>query len=288
MVFAKKDSFGRGSKTFVFLSRPLKAFLSRSFLIILIILSLLLLFVIKIDSPFTRSVKLTVTDIYSDVASYVATPFELLYRFRAQTEHYFFVFSENLALKEENRALKSRLSSLTNMESENKQLKSLLNFVESVPPIKMTTRLVGFGGGPFSRTVLIDAGTSHGVQNGQALVAQDGLVGRVIEAGDRSARILLITDIESRIPVISNETRQRSIMAGRNTTDPELLYLPKDTRIREGEELFTSGDGDMFASTIPVGVVYKTETNHFAVRPYVNMSYLDHLSVLTLPSQKED
>jgi rod shape-determining protein MreC len=92
--------------------------------------------------------------------------------------------------------------------------------------------------------------------------------------------VLLLTDISSKIPVITNKSRERSLLAGNNTDNPTLLYLPKDTQVRAKELVFTSGDGDLFPPNLQVGIIEETSTGIFAVRPFSQWHRLEHVSIL--------
>ncbi|MFX4941244.1 rod shape-determining protein MreC, partial [Acinetobacter baumannii] len=87
----------------------------------------------------------------------------------------------------------------------------------------ITARVVADPGGPFVRTVLTTAGRRHGVRKGQAAMAGPGLIGRVIEVGEWSSRVLLITDLNARIPVVMENSRQRAVLSGDNSEMPRLL-----------------------------------------------------------------
>ena len=111
-------------------------------------------------------------------------------------------------------------------------------------------------------------------------MASKGLIGRVTEVGSRSARVLLLTDIHSKIPVITALSRHRAIMAGKNQHDPQLLYLSKDAKLIENEEIVTTGDGNLFPPNLPIGVVTVHPDGGYFVKPYVAWHELEHVSVL--------
>src|SRR5690606_4385105 len=117
----------------------------------------------------------------------------------------------------------------------------------------IATKILGDSSGPFIRSALVNAGETHGVLKGQIVINYNGLVGRIIEVGSKTSRVLLITDINSRIPIITASSRERGIVVGNNTDLLSLLYLPEDTRVQIGEIIFTSGDGESFPSGVPIG-----------------------------------
>src|SRR5690606_15094384 len=110
------------------------------------------------------------------------------------------------------------------LEAENAALRELLHYTSDEKLHFTTAKVISDRGGPFTRTVLVNAGTGLGVAQGQPVINGDGLVGRIIESGEHSARVLLLTDINSRMPVITETSRERAIAAGDNSTNLSLLY----------------------------------------------------------------
>ena len=140
-------------------------------------------------------------------------------------------------------------------------------------------------GGAFVRTVLLNAGTDDGVAVGQAAVNAEGLVGRVVEVGRRSARILLLTDLNSRVPVVVERSRVPAILAGDNSDHPRLSFTPVNAVFEPGDRIVTSGHGGMLPPGLPIGEVISTVGGVARVRPYVDWTALEYLRVLdfTLP-----
>ena len=120
------------------------------------------------------------------------------------------------------------------LERENVALRGMTHLATDSLPVFVTARAVGDSGSPFARTLLVNAGVRDGVAAGQAAMTADGLIGRVVEAGHRASRILLITDLNSRIPVALDSTRRRAVLAGDNSGMPHLVFLPRDSRMAAG------------------------------------------------------
>src|SRR3546814_11384359 len=95
----------------------------------------------------------------------------------------------------------------------------------------VSAHVVGDLGGAFVRSVLVDAGARDNVEKGQAAVTGEGLAGRVFEVGHRAARVLLLTDINSRIPVVIERTRDRAVVAGNTSSLLRLLYRSEERRV---------------------------------------------------------
>jgi rod shape-determining protein MreC len=130
----------------------------------------------------------------------------------------------------------------------------------------IAAQLVLDSGGPFTRTLVANAGADHGVRVGYIVLNENGLVGRVVSVGRRSSRVLMLDDYTSRIPVMGEASRVRAVLAGQAARAAELITQPYEVQaprldfivgaqsLREGERVITSGDGGLFPRGIPVGV----------------------------------
>jgi rod shape-determining protein MreC len=140
--------------------------------------------------------------------------------------------------------------------------------------------VVGDTGGAFAQSILITAGTSDGVGRGDVVMAGEGLVGRVLQVGARSARVLLITDINSRIPVVVGDAGNRAILVGDNGLRPRLLYVGAKTVVSPGDKVTTSGDAEAFPPGLPVGRVARVEEGLIEIEPYVSRDQLLHVRIV--------
>jgi rod shape-determining protein MreC len=189
---------------------------------------------------------------------------------------------ENRRLREENRRLLAWQNEATRLGVENEALREMLR-VPVVEPAPMWTaaRIVADSGGPFTQTRLIDAGADRGIVDGMAVVTERGLVGRVVRTGERSARVMLLTDFNSRVPVVVESSRDRAILQGDNGPRPRLDFLPLNPRLALGNRVLTSGDGGVLPSGLIVGEVAAIdEDGRVTVTPYVDWSRLDWVAVL--------
>lgn len=141
----------------------------------------------------------------------------------------------------------------------------------------IAAQLVLDSGGPFTRTLVANAGADHGVRAGYIVVNENGLIGRVVSVGRRSSRVLMLDDYSSRIPVLGEASRVRAVLAGQATRPPELITHPYQVQaprldfivgaqnLREGERVITSGDGGLYPRGIPVGVARQQEDGSWRV-----------------------
>ena len=187
---------------------------------------------------------------------------------------------ENEQLRQQNKALQEWQTRARALMSENTALRNLLNLKAPAAIGQRTVRIIADPAAPFVRSLLVNAGRKQGVRKGQAAVTGDGLVGRVAEVGDRAARVLLITDLNARIPVVVERTRDRAILAGDNTDRPQLIYLSPGAEVVTGDRVVTSGHGGAFPPGIPVGVVKDLGESSVRVQPLVDWNRLEYVRLL--------
>ncbi len=190
--------------------------------------------------------------------------------------------SENAQLRAENVRLREWYQTALMLDAENQSLHSLLNVKPDPAHRFITARVIGDSGNAFVKSAIVSAGQADNVAKGQAVLSGDGLVGRIIEAGQNSARILLLTDVNSRIPVMLEGTRQKAILTGTNTDMPVLKYLPQDGEVKEGTRVITSGNGGMFMPGLPIGIV-SIKDGAPTVKPYADISRLTHVRIVDFP-----
>jgi rod shape-determining protein MreC len=128
--------------------------------------------------------------------------------------------------------------------------------------------------------VLINAGTAQGISKGQAAVTGKGLAGQVVQIGYRSARVLLITDINSRVPILVEGSRKRAILAGDNGILPRLTFLPVNASVAPGDRVVTSGHGGVFPPGLPVGRITVADDGVLRVAPFFELDRLEYISLV--------
>jgi rod shape-determining protein MreC len=187
---------------------------------------------------------------------------------------------ENTQLREENARLLQWQEVARRLETENAELRDLTKFQPQNTIHSLSAQVIANSGGAFARNVLIDAGSSDGVARGQAALAGEGLVGRVAEVGTRTARVLLLTDLNSHIPVELEDNHQHAVLDGDNSEQPRLVYLPSNVEVAVGERVVTIGAGGVFPPGLPVGVVSSVANGVIRVEPYAELSRLEVLRIV--------
>ena len=195
--------------------------------------------------------------IAAPVTGVLATPGRWLSDGVDGVRSYFFAVSENRRLKEELREARQWQIAALALRDTNDRYKALLG-LKTDPPIPMVAaRTVSEGRGPFSNTRLANAGKEKGIREGNPVMSENGLVGRIIGVTDGASRVLLLTDIASRTPVMIDRTNARAILAGDGGPNPRLEYLRGQDPVKQGDRIVTSGDGGVLPRGLPVGIAAK-------------------------------
>ena len=187
----------------------------------------------------------------------IAAPGRLAGEVSNYLKDYVFAASENRRLRQEVAQLQGLRDEAAALRNVNERYKALLGF-RTEPPVPMVAaRVVLDVRGPFSDTRLADAGKERGVKVGDPVMSDRGLVGRVIGVTNGASRILLLTDVASRTPVLIDRTDARAILTGDSSSAPKLDYLRGQNPVRDGDRVLTSGDGGLEPRGLPVGTVVK-------------------------------
>jgi rod shape-determining protein MreC len=190
-------------------------------------------------------------------------------------------------LREENAQLRQQQARLLQwqtvahrLDHENQELRKLLNLTPDPKARFVTARVVGGSGGAFVRSILVAAGSKDGVRKNQAAITGEGLIGRVSEVGERASRVLLLTDINSNIPVFVERTRERAIAHGDSSNSMVLTYAPGDLAAKAGDRIVTSGHGGVFPPGLPLGIITVVQGGTVTVQPFVDWEQLEYVRLV--------
>ena len=261
------------------LSIPFRQALARLTLPVLIAAAFGMMLLGKADALLAERLRMAVADTLAPLFAVVAQPLATVHRAVADAEGLLTLRAENTQLRADNEQLRRWQAVALALDAENATLKANLRWIPDPAPSYVTARVVADAGGVYARAVLLSVGPNHGVTKGQIALDEGGLVGRVTELGSRSARVLLVTDINSRIPVILENSRARAILVGTNGARPRLMHWPEGTQPVEGERVVTSAEANAFPAGLPVGVVHYSASNAPEVEPAAR---LDRLEIVRL------
>lgn len=193
---------------------------------------------------------------------------------------YFFAVSENRRLKAELKNMQQWRDVAIALRDTNERYRQVLG-LKTDPPIPMATaRIVTDSRGPFANSRLANIGREAGVQPGNPVMSENGLVGRIVGVTDGASRVLLLTDVASRTPVMIDRTNARAILTGDGGPNPKLGYLRGANAVKSGDRVLTSGDGGVFPRGLPVGVAVKGLDGRWRVVLASEKAAVDYVRIL--------
>ena len=258
-------------------SRSLLVRVGQFFLLSLLVVMLLLG---RSGNPTVLAVKMQMGDALAPVLSVVSAPFDAVRTSAAGVQNWASAYRDNQRLKAENRELMGWQSLAKELQVENDKLRALLHVTPRRDARYITARIVSGHGSAFSSAALISAGREEGVEPNQAVISERGLIGRVTDAGAYSAQVLLLTDMNSRIPVMNERTREKMILVGKGAALPSLSYVATDNATRKGDRIVTSGDGGVFPKNVAVGMVHDADKAAMQVELFANLADIEYASVV--------
>lgn len=270
------------------LSMPVRLALSRLTLPVMLLFCLGLLLAGRADRHLGDFLRTRADDALAPLYRAAAAPVEELASDRSVLGTWFGLRAENARLEAENRELRRWRSVALALAAQNDALKSQLHYVPTPTPSFFTARVIADLGGLYARSVLVTIPRHPGHVVDAIAMDGGGVVGRVVQAGSRSARVLLITDLNSKVPVAMGKSGERAIMVGQNTADPRLLYWAPDKPPREGAIVLTSAVGGVFPDGLPVGIVHYVGRNDPVVLPFATMNSLRVLRLFEYDQQGFD
>lgn len=247
----------------------------------------LLLLVSIINPDMGKETRIATTDAMAPAISVLGAPFRAVSNAFGEITGLTQIRAENARLQSENTQLKEWYQTAMLLRAENQSLKDLLNVLPEPEQSYITTRVIGDSGSSYIRTLLIEAGTEDGVREGQAVMGGQGMIGRVIEVGRKAARVLLLSDINSHVPVVIEGVNQRAILAGTNDNDLILLHLPPDTLVTKGARIVTSGTGGQFPSGLPIGEVTSVTSGTVKVKLFSEPDSSGYVQVVEKPIDQD-
>jgi rod shape-determining protein MreC len=261
------------------LSIPARQVLSKLTLPVLIAASFGLLLVGKADTLLAERARLALGDSLAPIYVVLSEPLGRVRNAVVEAIDLWGMQAENTRLRDENAKLLQWQAAALALDAENRHLKAALHWLPDPTVAFVTARVVADAGGVYAKAVLLAVGPNHFIRRGEIALDEGGLVGRVTEVGTRTARVLLITDLNSRIPVVLEQSGGHAIMTGTNGSRPRLLYWSDGAPPREGERVVTSPEADAFPANLPVGTVRYNAANIPEVQPAAQLDRLELLRI---------
>ncbi len=259
--------------------------LSKALFGVLVVISLMIFVLWRTENPRLARYRLAMIDAAAPALEAVAGPSNAVAHLFDDVRSLSELQAENARLRERIGRLESWRSTAQRLEEENARLRALAKVTLPIQVSYVTAEVIGDAGGPFSDSVLVNVGLGDGVEDGAPALDAKGLIGRAVGVGERSTRVLLLTDPTSRVPVRIGDEGVRAILIGDETGAPLLEYTSNRAFVPNGARIETSGKGGVFPKGLLVGRVAADETGAARAALAGDFERLEFLRILRSPKE---
>ena len=234
----------------------------------------------RIDSPRVERFRAQVVDRVVPSFDWAMAPVTGTVNILRDFQSYSRIYQQNQELRRELQQMKAWKEAALQLGQENARLLDLNN-VQLDPRLTFVTGVVlADSGSPFRQSVLLNVGRRDGIVDGWAAMDGLGLVGRISGVGNNTARVILLTDTSSRVPVTIQPSGQQALLLGDNTAAPPIDFIEDADQVRPGDRVMSSGDGGVFPAGLLVGQVAEDPGGRMRVRLAADYERLKFLRVL--------
>ena len=264
-----------------FLKRGTK---QRFSLFALLFSSIFLIVLGKFNFTAINYLKITINEVVYRTSFVASIPEKYItYSYRAIEEHIKLYKDYNFQ-KEELEKLKSEKYEVKFLEAENKRLKKVLNDINYSSELVIAKVIIDKQS-PFLRSIIINKGSKNNIKKGMSVLSDSYLIGKVVEVNYMTSRVLLLSDLNSKIPVTIEPGSIQSILSGDGENSGNIQYTKDNLPIADGSIIYTSGTGGLLKSGIPIGKIEQNE-NQNSVNFFIDFSQLRYVKVLSYTEEK--
>ena len=251
-------------------------------LIFLIILSIVFLILGRFNLSAINYIKISINELVYRSSFIVSVPENYIKKTYINVQDHFTYYDEYLKLKKENIELKTTIENTNFITSENERLKKIIDDYIIVSD-EIIAKVLIDKQSPFLRSMIINKGSKNNIKLGMAVLDGEFLVGKVVEVNFTTSRVLLLSDLNSKIPVTIEPEGYQSILSGTGKNNGIIQYSKEEIFLKEGSSVFTSGSGALFKSGIPIGKI----TNKIKVDYFSDFSQLKFVKVIEFRKEED-
>ena len=247
-------------------------------LFVLVILSVILIFVESIETKPLNIIRSFIKDTIYRGSAVVSVPSKGFNNITNYVKGHLNLYDNYNQLKKENKELKDNISKSAFLELENSQLRKLIDEQIESPSNLVSARVMLDKQSPYLNSFVINIGSNKGIKNGMAVLDGKNFIGRIVDVNFFSSRVLLVSDLNSKIPVLSEPSGTHAILSGHGTNEPTLEYLIENHAIQTGNKIYTSGKEGIFTPGLVVGKA-KIEKNKIKVLLFADLDQITFVNI---------
>ena len=249
-------------------------------LIGLIFFSVSLLILSKINLPVTNYIKITLNEVVYRSSFIISVPEKKVQDFLNTIKDHYNVYNDYLLVKEELKTIQSKKYETQFLKEENKRLKKTINeYIYNSE--EMVAKVLIDKNSPFLKSIIVNKGSKDNIKLGMAVLDGTYLVGKIVEVNYSTSRALLVSDLNSKIPVGVEPGNIQSILSGTGKQNGKIEYIESEVSIENESIVYTSGSGGLFKPGIPIGIYNKKNTEEQTVTFFSKLSQLTFVKLVS-------
>ena len=264
-----------------FLKRGTK---QRFSLFALLFSSIFLIVLGKFNFTAINYLKITINEVIYRTSFVASIPEKYITHSYRVIEEHIKLYKDYNIQKEELKKLKSEKYEVNFLEAENKRLKKVLNDINYSSKVVIAKVIIDKQS-PFLKSIIINKGSKNNIKKGMSILSDSYLIGKVIEVNYMTSRVLLLSDLNSKIPVTIEPGSIQSILSGNGENSGKIQYTKGNLPIVDGSIVYTSGTGGLLKSGIPIGKIQQNE-NQSSVNFFIDFSQLRYVKVSSHKREK--
>ena len=262
-----------------------KANKQRFSLIGLIFFSIALILFSKINLPFTNYLNISLNEIVYRSSFIISFPEKKILQFKDIIKNHYILYDNYDEIKNELEKLKSEKLEIIFLEEENKRLKKTIDeYIYNSE--ELVAKVLIDKDSPFLKSIIVNKGSKDSVKLGMAVLDGNYLVGKIVEVNYSTSRALIISDLNSKIPVSIEPGNIQSILSGTGKRNGKIEYVESEILIDDGSIVYTSGSGNIFKSGIPIGIFNKNENTFEEVKFFSKLTQLTFVKLVSFEGSK--
>ena len=270
----------RRSSALIKIAEPLKSLIQRFMYLGLVLSAFSLMFLGKFDASTIDKVRNEVAELTTPILVAVSHPAAAISDYVKNIQDLINIRNKNNRLIQENIRLLQWQTVARKLQVDNIALRQKFHVVKDNNEKYITARVIAGSAGLLSNMLIVNAGGGNGVVNGQTVIGARGVIGRISQVSKSSSRVLLLTDINSRVPVMIEGNKTHALMTGRNTNLATLVHLSQGAKISASDRIITSGQGGAFPSGLPIGIVTSVNDEGIDIKLFSDVSRIDYVRIV--------
>lgn len=254
---------------------------SRAVVAVLLTLAVALLVLARAKSPVVDRLRTGLDGVVAPTLKVVNAPVRKAEKIVADKTSLLTAHRDNQRLREENETLRHWQAVARALKAENDNLRKLADYRPSENVTYVTAQVIAQSPEAYAGTLMLNAGLAQGLASLAPVIDSDGLIGRLVDVGENTSRVLLLSDSRSRIPVITANTRQHAILAGTGDELMRMTFVGGDSSsIELGEPIMTTSEGGLIPESVMVGTVFRRDASGLLVKPMRPLARAEYVRIM--------